>query len=147
MDTPPYRFRSKAMKRQLAALVSASALCTMAVYAAPAGEPRTTQAGVFTADQAERGSKVFEETCLSCHQPDEFSQPGYMDGWVGQTANDFMDLIRTTMPQDNPGRLKRDECVDLVAFLFRENGLPVGESEMDMKTIKEIVIEGPFGGE
>jgi quinoprotein glucose dehydrogenase len=119
----------------------------MALYAAPDGEPRTTQAGVFTAEQAERGATLFEEACLSCHQPDEFSQPGYMDGWVGQTADDFMELIRTTMPQDNPGRLKRAEYIDLVAFLFRENGLPEGEAEMDTQSVKEIRIEGPFGGE
>jgi cytochrome c len=135
------------MKRQLVALVSASALYGMVVLAATDGEPRSTQAGVFTTEQADRGAKIFEETCVACHEPDEFIGSGYIDGWAGQTADDLIELIRETMPQDSPGRLKRQEYIDVVAYFFRENGLPDGEAEMDSKSVKEIRIEGPFGGE
>lgn len=135
------------MKSQLAALVLVSALFAAVIYASPDGEPRTTQSGVFTAEQADRGAKVFDETCLACHQPDEFVGSGYLDGWVGETAHDLVELIRTTMPQDSPGRLSRQEYLDVVAFLFRENGLPDGPDEMDSTSVKEIRIEGPFGGE
>jgi len=105
---------------------------------------RSVQSGVYTQEQAERGAAVFEKTCLSCHQPGEFGDGAYMDGWSGQTAHDMIELIRATMPQDNPGSLKRKEYVDVVAYLFRLNGLPAGDAEMDVNSLKQIRIEGPY---
>jgi mono/diheme cytochrome c family protein len=105
---------------------------------------RSVQSGVYTEEQAERGAAIFEETCLACHQPDEFGDGAYIDGWSGQTAHDMIEHIRTTMPQDNPGSLKRKEYVDVVAYLFRMNGLPAGDAEMDVNSVKRIRIEGPY---
>lgn len=132
------------MKRQLVALFAFVALSSMGLHAATDGEARTTQAGVFSEAQSERGAALFEQTCLACHQIEEFST-GYMEAWEGSTASDFMELIRTTMPQDNPGRLKREEYIDIVAYMFHMSGLPTGEEEMDPDTAKEIRIQGPFG--
>ena len=105
---------------------------------------RSVQSGVYTEEQAARGAKIYRETCLSCHQPGEFGDGAYMDGWSGQTAHDMIEHIRATMPQDNPGSLKRKEYVDVVAFLFRLNGLPAGDAEMDVSSVKQIRIEGPY---
>jgi mono/diheme cytochrome c family protein len=105
---------------------------------------RSVQSGVYTEAQAEHGAAVFKETCVSCHQPGEFGDGAYMDGWSGQTAHDMIEHIRTTMPQDNPGSLKRKEYVDVVAYLFRLNGLPAGDAEMDVSSVKRIRIEGPY---
>jgi mono/diheme cytochrome c family protein len=107
-------------------------------------ETRSVQSGVYTEAQAERGASVFKGTCVSCHQPGEFGDGAYMDGWSGQTAHDLIELIRATMPQDNPGSLKRKEYVDVVAYLFRLNGLPAGDAEMDVSSVKWIRIEGPY---
>ncbi len=108
-------------------------------------ETRSVQSGVYTEAQAERGAAVFEETCVSCHEPGEFGDGAYLDGWSGQTAHDMIELIRATMPQDNPGSLKRIEYVAVVAYLFRLNGLPAGDAEMDASSVKRIRIEGPYG--
>src|SRR3990172_11031692 len=105
---------------------------------------RSVQSGVYTEEQAARGAKIYRETCLSCHQPGEFGDGAYMDGWSGQTAHDMIELIRATMPQDNPGSLKRKEYVDVVACFFRLNGLPAGDAEMDVSSVKQIRIEGPY---
>ena len=67
-----------------------------------------------------------------------------MEGWVGQTAYAFIESIAETMPLESPGGLKPQEFVDIVAFLFKFNGLPAGETKMDGKNVKEILIEGPF---
>jgi len=31
-----------------------------------------------------------------------------------------------------------------VAYLFRMNGLPAGDAEMDVSSVKQIRIEGPY---
>ena len=112
--------------------------------AAAWNEARSVQAGVYTAEQAERGAKAFEGTCVACHEPAEFSEGGYMEGWEGQKLGDLIELIRSTMPQDSPGSLSRMEYVDVAAYLLQLNGVPAGESEMDTSSVNEIVIEGPF---
>ena len=105
----------------------------------------SVQSGVYSKEQAGRGEQLFGEACLVCHQPEEFAAGGYMDGWSGMSANDFVEFTRSTMPEDNPGRLKRKEYIDIIAFLFQQNGLPTGESEMARSGLKDIQIEGPYG--
>jgi mono/diheme cytochrome c family protein len=124
----------------------AATLFTAVVYASAQEEEQVSvQAGVFTAEQAERGRASFEGSCQSCHEPSEFGSGAYLEGWAGQTASDLIEQIRTTMPQDNPGNLKRKEYVDVVTYLFQTSGLPAGETEMDAESAKRIRIEGPFG--
>jgi quinoprotein glucose dehydrogenase len=115
-------------------------------WSLPAQEEATSvQSGVYSKEQAERGEQLFGEACLVCHQPEEFAIGGYMDGWSGMSADDFVEFVRSTMPEDNPGRLKRQEYIDIIAFFFQQNGLPAGESEMERAALKNIQIEGPFG--
>jgi len=131
------------MKRNL--LLAVTLLMTVLFASAQEEEEtRSVQSGVYTEEQAERGAKIFEETCVSCHEPGEFGDGAYIDGWSGQTAHDMIELIRTTMPQDNPGSLKRKDYVDVVACFFRMNGLPAGDAEMDVNSVKRIRIEGPY---
>ena len=131
------------MKRNL--LLAVTLLMTVLFASAQEEEEtRSVQSGVYTEEQAERGAKLFEETCVSCHKPGEFGDGAYMDGWSGQTAHDMIELIRTTMPQDNPGSLKRKDYVDVAAHLFRMNGLHAGDAEMDVNSVKRIRIEGPY---
>jgi len=130
------------MKRKV--LPAGALLATVLLASAQEEEIRSVQSGVYTDEQAERGVAIFEETCVSCHEPDEFGDGAYIDGWSGQTAHDLIEHIRATMPQDNPGSLKRKDYVDVVAHLFRMNGLPAGDAEMDASTAKRIRIEGPY---
>jgi hypothetical protein len=124
----------------LAALLS---LTTTILASAPV-ETRSVQAGVFTQEQADRGRALFENICRSCHALEEFGG-SYLESWSTLPMSDLIDKIRAEMPQDAPGSLKRSEYVDIGAFLLDLNGLPKGESEMDATSVKEILIEGPFG--
>lgn len=109
------------------------------------GARRSVRQGVYTAAQAERGRRLFDERCLSCHQPDQYVGEGFLKSWAGQTADSLFDLLRTTMPQDNPGSLKPQAYVDLLAYLFQLNGLPPGQTELKAvsRTLRLVVIEGP----
>jgi quinoprotein glucose dehydrogenase len=117
---------------------------TVLLSSAQEEETRSVQSGVYTGEQADRGAALFENTCASCHEPEEFGDGSYLDGWAGQTAHDLIEHIRATMPQDNPGSLKRQEYVDIVAYMFRSNGCPPGDAEMDSASVKLVRIEGPF---
>ena len=107
--------------------------------------PTSVQDGVYSDDQAGRGEKFFGEACMVCHQPEEFSDGGYMEGWSEQSVNDFVEFVRSTMPEDNPGRLRRQEYIDIIAYFFKLNGLPSGENDLERKSLRSIQIEGPYG--
>lgn len=99
--------------------------------------------GIFTTAQAERGATVFEEACMRCHQPEQFTGPGFIGAWSGQTVDALFGLIRTTMPEDNPSSLKKRDYAAILAFLFSLNGIPAGETDLPSITrkLKQIRIE------
>ena len=106
--------------------------------------PDTTAAPIFSTVQAERGEKVFEKSCAQCHQPKQFTGPGFIDAWEGQPVEALFVLVRTTMPYDNPARLRRKAYADVLAYIFSLNGMPAGETDLpsSQRKLKKILIEG-----
>jgi hypothetical protein len=47
------------------------------------------------------------------------------------------------MPSDGPGRLSRQLCTDVVAYLLNANGFPAGKADLanDAAAQKQITIE------
>jgi cytochrome c len=131
------------MRGNIATTAYLISFVAIAVVLAVGQDGRSVQTGAYTEKQAARGEKAYDKDCGECHDPAEFNAP-YMEGWVGQTAYAFIESIAETMPLESPGGLKPQEFVDIAAFLFKFNGLPAGETKMDDKNVKEIVIEGPF---
>ena len=84
---------------KLPAMVLPIALCGLPfAHAQQAGE-RTTLSGVFTAEQAKNGERIFRSRCAACHGSDlhatdpevpDLTDDGFKYGWVGKTvANRF----------------------------------------------------------
>ena len=100
------------------------------------------QAGLFTAEQAERGQEGYKRTCAECH-PLDWYQGATMKPWDGAPLVNLYDVIATTMPQNNPGSLKRREYLDLLAYLLSLNDMPAGREELPAApaALKKIVIK------
>ncbi len=128
----------------LALSLLALARPSMAQTSDSADAPASLRDGIFTTAQAERGAAVYEKSCSGCHQREQFTGPGFIDAWSGQTADAPFDVIRTTMPEDNPSSLKRRDYAAVLAYLFSLNGLPAGETDLPSLTrkLKLIRIEG-----
>lgn len=98
--------------------------------------------GVYTEDQAARGSAEFNAHCAACHgaalngtgEAPALAGPQFLSDFDGLSLGDLFDRIRTTMPQDNPGSLTRDQVADILAFLLKANGLPSGTKELDRRS-------------
>ena len=106
---------------------------------------QTVSEGAYTRDQADRGEVLFRNICSSCHTPSQFSGPVFLRAWNGTTAYDLFTLMRTTMPFDSPGQLRREQYAEVMAYLFRINGLPAGPRELpsDDAGLKGVKIEPP----
>lgn len=127
----------------LAAYILALSPTALPAQGNQGGATRSARDGVYTAEQAERGAKLSADTCAACHMEDFFTETLLMS-WSGAPANMLFDLIRTTMPQDRPGSLTRQQYADILAYIFRMNGLPPGEQELGASddALKKILIEG-----
>src|SRR5918999_511131 len=91
---------------------------------------RTTNSGVYTAAQAERGKKIFEAKCTACHDTARFTGDTFLDPWAGKPLKDVWDIASGTMPEDNPGSLPQQEYGDIIAFFLHLNAFPTGDTEL-----------------
>ena len=128
------------------ATVALATAATMAVAQGgdpPAAALGSTKAGVYTDAQADRGEGVFKKSCLECHVPSDYQGDAFKSKFVGGSAFDMFEEIRTSMPQSDPGSLPKQEYADLLAYFFKLNGLPSGKSEVgiDPAALKAIKVE------
>ncbi len=114
---------------------------TLAPALAQDAPSRTVRDGVFTVEQAERGTQVYKRSCADCH-PLDLYRGDVMKSWEGASLFGLYDLILNRMPQNNPGSLKRREYVDLLAYILSLNEMPAGPTELpsDESALKKIVI-------
>lgn len=90
---------------------------------------RSTLDGVYTPEQAERGRTTYVRVCAACHALDWY-QGDQIAAWTGAPVYNLFEVIRTSMPKDNPGSLKRREYVDMLAYILALNGMPPGSEEL-----------------
>ena len=113
----------------------------------------TTMSGVYTEAQATRGQAGFATNCAPCHgqtaqgngEAPALTGAEFTADWIGLTLGDLFDRIRTTMPQDAPGKLTRDQYADITAFILKINGYPAGQKDLDKRSeyLKAIGFVAP----
>jgi cytochrome c len=133
------------------AVILALAGAVGAPAALVAARQRSVNDGVYTTEQAERGRKGYAVFCESCHAADlagtnsgdsgapPLKREGFMEG---SDANGLFTKIRQTMPLDAPGGLSTADYLDILAFIFQENGFPAGPSPLtnDVEMLRSIRI-------
>jgi mono/diheme cytochrome c family protein len=88
----------------------------------------------YSAAQATRGKDIYEGTCGTCHQPAQFIGQTFVESWNDRRVWDFYSLVRATMPLDNPGGMKEQEYIDVVAYLLQANKAPAGGDSLKADT-------------
>ena len=116
---------------------------------APTGRPAALQPvleGVFTAAQAARGERTFDEVCAGCHDSGEFAGARFRLGWVDRSVGELFDIISTLMPEGDPGSLSPGEYAAVVAYLLQLNGYPAGETPLpaNLSALQALeIVEAP----
>ena len=88
----------------------------------------------YSTAQATRGKDIYEGTCGTCHQPAQFIGQTFVESWNDRRVWDFYSLVRSTMPLDNPGGMKDQEYIDVVAYLLQVNKAPAGTDSLKADT-------------
>ena len=112
----------------------------------------SAQAGAAAAggDQQARGKTLYNDKCASCHMEDlkgttetpPLTGDMFWMNWETYSANNLVEQVRTTMPEDNPGSLMRQEYVDIIAYILKTNEVPfMGDLPMDAEGLKKVTIK------
>ena len=112
---------------------------------------KPASAGVYTAQQAERGKSLYQSKCAMCHSDDltgggtapSLAGDDFIAGWSGQPLANLFDTIHTSMPADQPGSLTMPQAADIVSYLLSFNKFPPGQTELspDDAALKQILID------
>ena len=106
--------------------------------------------GIYTKEQAERGRGFYDGACAACHGAK--LEGGTSTPLMGElfaaswgrpnlTLDDFLFVVRKTMPKDMPGSLSQEQYIDVITYILQQNGFPAGEKELTpdpalMKTVR-----------
>ena len=94
---------------------------------------RSTQSGVYTAEQATRGQDTYATLCTGCHTAATHTGVAFQH-WDGHSVLDLFGYVSTKMPKNEPGSLEPEQYADLVAYLLKLNQMPVGRTELPTDT-------------
>ena len=104
---------------------------------------RTVWDGVYTDAQAKRGEAIYRDHCIRCHGEmltggtdgaGPLVGPTFNGNWNGVNLGDMIERVRTSMPQDKPGTLSRQQHVDVLAYILSFNKFPAGPKELARQT-------------
>jgi S-disulfanyl-L-cysteine oxidoreductase SoxD len=95
--------------------------------------------GVFTAEQASRGEKIYADRCARCHgdgmqgveAAPALTGTTFYQTWDGETLDALYERMRSSMPQDAPGSLSRAQNADILAHMLKTGGYPAGQAALD----------------
>ena len=106
-----------------------------------AADPRTTNDGVYTEDQADVGETLYAQHCLLCHDKKYFRP--VLKRWEGQPIGILYTVMMTSMPESNPGFLTEKEYVDILAYILSLSRYAPGDTELDYKggVLNELAVE------
>ncbi len=144
--------RFRLLPFRLGLVVVAGANAGLLSPAAHAQQARTANAGVYTGAQASRGRVLYQQQCALCHADalggglgPPLSGSVFIAAWGAKPLWELARKIRSTMPEDDPGKLTPTQAADLVAHLLEVGKFPSGRTELgaDEKALNAIVLPAP----
>jgi S-disulfanyl-L-cysteine oxidoreductase SoxD len=103
----------------------------------------------FTAEQARRGQKIFNNHCSACHAVDVPLSASHPLALAGDTflqrwhnMSDLYGKITMTMPADKVFSLDEQQNLDVIAWLLQRNGFAAGTTALnaDRESMRSMLI-------
>lgn len=112
--------------------------------------PRTILDGVYTSQQATRGEALYENHCVQCHEGSDADGPplvgrSFVDRWREDNLDVLFNYTKNRMPANDPGKLTDAADLDIVAYLLRANGYPLGDKDLALDALASIRFVGKDG--
>ena len=98
---------------------------------------KTSWDAVYSAAQATKGEAVYTDKCARCHgvslsgaDAPPLVGADFAADWDGLSIYQLFDRTRSSMPQDEPGSMSREDTAATVAFMLQKNGFPAGSADL-----------------
>jgi mono/diheme cytochrome c family protein len=109
---------------------------------------KTVWTGVYSDAQASRGQVAYSGNCASCHLETLLGNDlapalvgaAFIGEWDKKTVRQLYGRILSTMPADAPGTLDEKVVLDIVAYIFRVNGFPAGQQDLETADQAEQIV-------
>ena len=111
-------------------------------------QSKTVWDGVYTEQQAARGSASFAGNCTRCHAADanggdegkNLAGKAFWDSFRESTVDRLLDYVSRNMPNGAGGTLSAGTYADLVAYILSRNDLPSGPNELTKESAAGVQI-------
>jgi S-disulfanyl-L-cysteine oxidoreductase SoxD len=124
-------------------LFSVALGCSLAL-SLPSAQGVAPSDGLYSATQAERGKRVYEESCSSCHGAalrggaNEFAAPAlagpfFYEKWTGLTVEELFRYASEKMPPEE-ARLPEAAYLDVTAYILQVLKYPAGPTDLTSKS-------------
>ena len=113
-------------------------LLVCGVASSAAINQRSVWSGVYSKAQAQRGQALYATACASCHgstlhgieQAAPLAGPAFAANWDGRTLGELFDVMRRSMPGDDPGTLTAEQNADVLAYMLNVGKFPAGKAAL-----------------
>jgi mono/diheme cytochrome c family protein len=103
----------------------------------------------YTKAQAERGHQVYSSYCSECHAANLGGQSG--PALAGQqfkesleyskmSAEQLFSFISSQMPYNQPGSLKQEQYINVLAYILKQNGYPEGKRPLTTTSLGRVKL-------
>ncbi|MEO8256627.1 MAG: PQQ-binding-like beta-propeller repeat protein [Acidobacteriota bacterium] len=131
-------------------------ILTCATLTAQSPPTRSSASGVYTADQAAAGEKIYFAGCAACHGDDlggrerapALTGTSFVEAWSGKDLRQLLDRLES-MPPTAPNSLSATEYGAVLAFLLRHAAMPIGSTALptDRAQLARITFGRSTGAE
>lgn len=107
----------------------------------------TTNSGIYSTEQAERGKQAYAANCAMCHGTALTGQGApalagpFWTAWNRRTLDELYLLTQGSMPQQAPESLPPQDYTDILAYMLQVGGYPAGSQPLRAETAAAIRIE------
>lgn len=125
----------------------ASMLVAGILLPAPAGQPASLAAGVYSAPQAAEGRELYRAQCAECHGATLEGASGpplvgeaFLSNWSARPLATLVGKIQNTMPFNQPGSLSRAQSTALLAYMLQAGKFPAGRAELSEDVLAKVTM-------
>ena len=122
---------------------------------------KTVREPAYSSTQAERGKKVYETNCVTCHLPDldgsanatagargaPLVGPRFVQDFGESKVSALFNKMKRDMPSGKPGTLTDQDYLDAASYVLQKNSFPSGTAELTTETVGDYWIPGAGGAE
>ena len=107
----------------------------------------------FSADQAARGSELYQQNCSACHlanltgsfEAPNLADTGFRSNWANRRVDEFVEMLQRTMPPQAPGSLDQSQYLDISAFLLEANNISASATALSLSAGSVLFLDNKAG--